>query len=77
MGPKRFLVLSDSDSFSAPLNVHILTLTLLFTGVVVLYHPEGHSKSWRELLWSCLMPPGHIRPGDPVNWILGWISKCK
>ena len=32
---------SDSDSFSAPLNVHILTLTLLLPQVVVLHHPAG------------------------------------
>ena len=32
---------SDSDSFSAPLNVHILTVTLLLHGVVVLHRPAG------------------------------------
>ena len=29
------------------------------------------------LLWSGLMPPAHVRTGDPGTWILGWIHKCK
>ena len=64
---------APSDSISVPLNVHILTLTLLL--LFVLYHPAGLSRSrWELLLRPCQMSLGHIRTGDPVTWILGWIS---
>ena len=53
----------DSDSFSAPLNVHILTVTSLLHGVVELLHPAGFLGGGAAEVLSVAIR-NNIRKGD-------------
>lgn len=69
-----------SDSISAPLNVHMLAIYYTnFTSsaeslAVIL---QVFYATVRAAVLSCLMGPAHIRTGNLVVCILGWIAQRK